>query len=146
MILPTAELFKNFQIGSQICWRNQSLKADELLKFFRREATERVIPTTPEDKAINFYEKNFLDTNQYVCLVQGKDIHVFYSWLWVSSKEEGLKTKESWDIPKQDYNSNIIYITPLCISRKYRNKYNWLKYIKDFLPKHKNLLFNITKE
>ena len=146
MILPTAELFKNFQIGSQICWRNQSLKADELLKFFRREATERVIPTTPEDEAINFYEKTFLDTNQYVCLVQGKDIHVFYSWLWVSSKEEGLKTKESWDIPKQDYNSNIIYITPLCISRKYRNKYNWLKYIKDFLPKHKNLLFNITKE
>lgn len=146
MILVNAELFKTFQIGSQSCWQNQSLKADELLKFFRKESTEKVIPTLPEDLAINFYEKNFLDTNQYICLGQGNDIHAFWSWLYVSSKEDGFKIRGSWDIPKQDYTSESLYIAPLCISRKYRNKVNWLKYIKDLLPKHKELLFNRTKE
>ena len=141
MILVNAELFKTFQIGSQSCWQNQSLKADELLKFFRRESTEKTIPTTPEDKAINFYKKNFLDTDQYVCLGQGDDIHFFWSWLWVDSKKDGLKTIGSWDIPKQNFKSNIIYVTTVCISRKYRNKFNWqwLKYMKDFLPKHKEV-------
>ena len=78
--------------------------------------------------------KNFLDTNQYICFEQGDDIHFFCSWLWVSSKEEGLKTRGSWDIPKQDYDSNIMYVTPMCVSRKYRHIKYWLKYIKDFLP------------
>ena len=146
MISVNVELFKTFQIGSQSCWQNKSLKADELLKFFRRETTEKIIPTLPEDKAINFYKKNFLDTNQYVCLGQGDDIHVFYSWLWVDSKEDGLKTIGSWDIPKQNFNSDILYLTPLVISRKYRNKYFWLKFVKDFLPKHKELLFERTRE
>ena len=148
MILPTAELFKTFQIGSQSCWQNKSLKADELLKFFRRESTNKAIPTRPEDKAIKFYQKTFLDTNQYVCLGQGDDIEIFWSWLWVDSKEDGLKTRGSWDIPKQNFKSNIIYVTPVCISRKYRNKFHWqwLKYYKDFLPKHKKLYSNRTKE
>ena len=145
MILVNAELFKTFRIGSQSCWQNQSLKADELLKFFRREATDKTIPTRPEDKAINFYQTSILDTNQYVCLGQGDDIHIFWSWLWVTSKEEGLKTVGSWDIPKQNYNSESIYVPTLCISRKYRNKINWLKYIKDLLPKHKELFIKRPK-
>ena len=103
MILVTAELLKTFQIGSQKGWQNQSLKADELLKFFRRESTNKAIPTRPEDKAIKLYQKTFLDTNQYVCLGQGDDIEIFWSWLWVDSKEDGLKTRGSWDIPKQNF-------------------------------------------
>lgn len=145
MILVNAELFKTFRIGSQSCWQNQSLKADELLKFFRREATDKIIPTRPEDKAINFYQTAILDTNQYVCLGQGDDINIFWSWLWVTSKEEGLKTVGSWDIPKQNYNSESIYVPTLCISRKYRNKINWLKYVKDLLPTHKELFFKRAK-
>jgi hypothetical protein len=140
-----AELFKTFRIGSQSCWQNQSLKADELLKFFRRETTDKIIPTRPEDKAINFYQTAILDTNQYVCLGQGDDINIFWSWLWVTSKEEGLKTVGSWDIPKQNYNSESIYVPTLCISRKYRNKINWLKYVKDLLPTHKELFFKRAK-
>ena len=148
MILVNAELFKTFQIGSQSCWQNQSLKADELLKFFRKESTEKVIPTLPEDLAINFYEKNFLETNQYVCLGQGDNIEIFLSWLWVDTKEDGLKSRGSWDIPKQNFKSNNIYVTPVCISRKYRNKYTWrwLKYYKDLLPKHKKIFFDRTRE
>ena len=145
MILVTAELLKTFQIGSQSCWQNQSLKADELLKFFREESTEKVIPTLPEDLAINFYEKNFLETNQYVCLGQGDNIEIFLSWLWVDTKEDGLKSRGSWDIPKQNYNSESIYVPTLCISRKYRNKINWLKYVKDLLPTHKELFFKRAK-
>jgi len=86
-----------------------------------------------------------LDTNQYVCLGQGDDINIFWSWLWVTSKEEGLKTVGSWDIPKQNYNSESIYVPTLCISRKYRNKINWLKYVKDLLPTHKELFFKRAK-
>lgn len=145
MISVNAELLAKLTIGSEKAWQNQSLKPEELIKFFREESDEETIPTYPYKLACMFYNKNFLENKQYVCLNQGDSIHAFWSWLWVSSLEDGLSTRGNWNIPKQDYDSGILYLTPLCISKKYRGEVNWLKYIKHFLPIHKKLLFHRSK-
>jgi hypothetical protein len=141
MISLTAEKLETLAIGSANYCQNQSLKAKDLLEFFRQESDEEIIPTLPEDLATNFYNKSFLETEQYVCLEQDDSIHAFWSWFWLEKPEDGLKLRGSWNIPIQSTQQDVLFITPLCISKKYQRKTNWWPLIQEFLPNHKTLSF-----
>jgi hypothetical protein len=141
MILLSAEQLKTIVIGSKNYKQNQSLKAKDLLEFFRKESDEEIIPTLPEDLATNFYNKNFLETEQYICLEEDNSIQAFWSWFWLDNPQDGLSTRGSWDIPTQSTKRDVLFVTPLCISKKYQRKTNWWPLIQEFLPNHKTLSF-----
>ena len=119
--------------------QNQSLLAKDLLEFFRRESDEATIPTLPEDIVIDFYTKVFLETGQYVCLEQDDSIGAYWSWLWIDKPEDGLKLRESWNIPQQNKNYDVLWLAPICISKKYRRLKHWWPLLKNMLPPHKTL-------
>ena len=135
----TAEQLKTLAIGSTNYRQNQSLSAKDLLEFFRRESDEKTIPTQPEDSALNFYNKTFLETGQYVCLEDDNSIGAFWSWLWIDKPEDGLKLRSSWDIPLQSKNHDVLWLAPICISKQYRGLTHWWPLLKNMLPKHKTL-------
>jgi hypothetical protein len=133
MITVTAELLKSYQIGSIKCWQEQSLNVDELLDYFRNESNEKIIPTYPNERFQKLYQELFLDTDQYVCLKQGKKIHAFWSWLFLASEEDAYKVPSD-KFPVQDKITKIIWLAPVCISKIYRGKVNWMKNLNEFLP------------
>ena len=141
MISLNVEQLKTLAIGSKNCQQNLSLSAKDLLEFFRRESDEETIPTQPTDLALNFYNKSFIETGQYVCLEDDDSIGAFWSWFWLDNPQDGLSTRGSWDIPTQSTKRDVLFVTPLCISKKYQRKTNWWPLIQEFLPNHKTLSF-----
>jgi hypothetical protein len=122
-------------------YQNKSLKAKDLFKFFRQESDEKTIPTFPEELATNFYNRSFLETEQYICLEQDKSIQVFISWLWLDTPEDGLKMQGSWSVPLQSSQRDNLFITPLCISKEYQRKINLRFFIHKALPNYKTFSF-----
>ena len=142
MISLNVEQLKTLAIGSKNCRQNLSLSAKDLLEFFRRESDEVTIPTEPEDLALNFYNKSFIETGQYVCLEDDNSIGAFWSWFWLDNPQDGLSMRGSWNVPTQSTERDVLFVTPLCISKKYQRNTNWWPLIKELLPNHKLLSFD----
>jgi|TARA_R110000803_G_scaffold143949_1_gene209914 hypothetical protein len=141
MISLTAEQLATLAIDSTNYKQNQSLKAKDLFKFLRKESNEKDIPTLPEHLATNYYEKSFLETQQYICLEQDNAIGAYWSWFWVNNNQHGLSTRGSWTVPIQSAKKDILFLSPLCIKKNYQKRNNWWFFIKDLLPNYKILLF-----
>jgi hypothetical protein len=103
--------------------------------FFRDESTEQVIPTKINKIYENLYQQHFLNNKQYVCLKQGKTIHAFWSWLFMKSIDDPYKILKG-QIPEQDEVTKMLWIAPVCISKKYRGKINWIHSFNELLPKY----------